>query len=163
MAYIVLLYQDLIRGKEIPARGLLPPVLPMVLYNGRSRWNAAQNVEDLIEPVPGQLSHWRPRLPYLLIDEWAVPEADLVNRNLVSKLFQLERCRTPDQVHAALIGLIDWLQALAQAVCRSFGVWFRRVLFPARLRGQKILELQDLQEVRIMLEEQVRGNGPEEW
>ena len=157
MAYIGLLYQDLIRGKEIPARGLLPPVLPMVLYNGRSRWNAAQNVEDLIEPVPGQLSHWRPRLPYLLIDEWAVPEADLTNRNLVSKLFQLERCRTPDQVKAALIGLTDWLQAPGQAsLRRSFTVWFHRILFSVRLRGQEIPELQNLQEVHIMLEEQVR-------
>ena len=29
MAYIGLLYQDLIRGKELPPTGLLPPVLPM--------------------------------------------------------------------------------------------------------------------------------------
>jgi hypothetical protein len=32
MVYVGLLYQDLI--KEGPVKGLLPPILPIVLYNG---------------------------------------------------------------------------------------------------------------------------------
>jgi len=86
-----------------------------------------------------------------VIDEGAIPEADLTNRNLVSKLFLLERCRTPAQIREALVGLIEWLQDPAQSSLRrshSFTIWFGRVLLPGRLRSQKIPEFQDLQEVR---------------
>lgn len=34
MAYVALLYQDLIRQGQLTVKGKLPPVLPMVLYNG---------------------------------------------------------------------------------------------------------------------------------
>jgi predicted transposase YdaD len=34
MVYLGLLYQDLIKAKLIPKDGKLPPVLPLVLYNG---------------------------------------------------------------------------------------------------------------------------------
>jgi predicted transposase YdaD len=33
--YLDLLYQDLIRGRQLGRRRRLPPVLPIVLYNGR--------------------------------------------------------------------------------------------------------------------------------
>lgn len=38
MVYVGLLYQDLIRNKQLEPSGLLPPVLPIVLYNGERRW-----------------------------------------------------------------------------------------------------------------------------
>ncbi|MCP4675604.1 MAG: Rpn family recombination-promoting nuclease/putative transposase, partial [Deltaproteobacteria bacterium] len=41
MTYVGLLYQDLVRAKQLTEGGLLPPVLPVVLYNGERRWNAA--------------------------------------------------------------------------------------------------------------------------
>ncbi|PNQ52301.1 hypothetical protein C1141_20915, partial [Vibrio agarivorans] len=34
-SYQLLLYQDLIRSKQLPANRLLAPVLPIVLYNGK--------------------------------------------------------------------------------------------------------------------------------
>lgn len=42
MAYVALMYQDLIRTKRVGTREKLPPVLPVVLYNGNSRWKAAE-------------------------------------------------------------------------------------------------------------------------
>lgn len=36
-AYVALLYQDLIEQKCLTPNGLLPPVLPVVLYNGEER------------------------------------------------------------------------------------------------------------------------------
>ena len=38
------------RGQEIGAGGRLAPVLPIVLYNGDSRWTAAPRVIDLVTP-----------------------------------------------------------------------------------------------------------------
>ena len=53
MTYVGLLYQDLIKAKALTPAGKLPPVLPLVLYNGSQRWYAAQNVAELVEVVPG--------------------------------------------------------------------------------------------------------------
>src|SRR5262245_15011483 len=52
MVYTGLLWQSLIRQGELGPSGLLPPVLPLVLYNGDRPWKAALEVGDLIEPVP---------------------------------------------------------------------------------------------------------------
>ncbi|NWO07434.1 MAG: Rpn family recombination-promoting nuclease/putative transposase, partial [Alteromonadaceae bacterium] len=59
MSYLGLLYQDLIRQKSLTPSGKLPPVLPIVLYNGDKKWSAARNVESLIETIPGGLEQYR--------------------------------------------------------------------------------------------------------
>ena len=40
MTYIGLLYQDLIKQKQVLKGRRLPPVLPIVLYNGDAKWTA---------------------------------------------------------------------------------------------------------------------------
>ncbi|WP_300971366.1 Rpn family recombination-promoting nuclease/putative transposase [Thiocapsa sp.] len=42
--YLGLLYQDLIRAGTLSAAGRLPPVLPVVLYNGVTPWRAAETL-----------------------------------------------------------------------------------------------------------------------
>jgi hypothetical protein len=42
MVYVGLLYQDLIKRGEALADGRLPPVLPIVLYNGSPSWTACK-------------------------------------------------------------------------------------------------------------------------
>ena len=44
LTYTSLLYQELVRNDALDARGRLPPVLPIVLYNGEARWRAAVEV-----------------------------------------------------------------------------------------------------------------------
>jgi hypothetical protein len=61
------LYQDLIRNRHLGQRRRLPPVLPIVLYNGRRRWTAPTDLGDLIEPGPVELAGYQPRFRYLLI------------------------------------------------------------------------------------------------
>ena len=60
MTYVGLLYQDLIRQKQVLPQRRLPPVLPIVLYNGQSRWTAATDVADLI---PSRRGCWRNTSP----------------------------------------------------------------------------------------------------
>jgi Uncharacterized conserved protein len=72
MSYLGLLYQDLVRQKTFTPNGKLPPVLPVVLYNGETRWSAAQNVAELVEQVPGGLEQYCPNLSYLLLDEGTI-------------------------------------------------------------------------------------------
>jgi len=47
LTYVGLLYQDLAAAGEIPHGGKLPPVLPIVLYNGQAPWTAATALAGL--------------------------------------------------------------------------------------------------------------------
>ena len=155
--YLDLLYQDLIRGRQLGHRRRLPPVLPIVLYNGRRRWTAPTDLADLIEAGPPGLDAYRPQLLYLLIDESAYADAELASmRNLVAALFRLEHSQGPEVVHAVLATLVEWLGEPAQAeLRRSFLLWLREGFLQARLPQVSFPELNDLEEVRIMLTERV--------
>ena len=48
LTYTGLIHQELVRNKALPEGGLLPPVLPVVLYNGDDPWNAVMDVRELI-------------------------------------------------------------------------------------------------------------------
>lgn len=68
MSYLGLFYQDLIRQKAFTPGGKLPPVLPIVLYNGETHWNAALDIGELVETMNGGLERYCPQLHYLLLD-----------------------------------------------------------------------------------------------
>lgn len=52
--YTLLLWQGMINGGIVKQGEKLPPVLPIVLYNGKRCWNAASGLSELIEKVhPG--------------------------------------------------------------------------------------------------------------
>lgn len=157
MAYVALLYQGLIRSGQLTPAGTLPPVVPVVLYNGRGRWTAARDVETLIEPVPGGLDIHRPRLAYVLIDEGQYTEEQLAPlRNVAAALFRLENSPTPADVQRVLTALVAWLHEPEHAsLRRAFTVWLRRVLLPTRLPEVSIPEMQDLAEVQTTLAEWV--------
>jgi len=72
--YLGLLYQDLIRTRQLSKASRLPPVLPIVLYNGADPWNAAGTLDDLIEPAPPVLCKYRPQQAYFLIDEQRIAD-----------------------------------------------------------------------------------------
>ena len=55
MVYLGLLYQDLLQQRQLTRSGKLPPVLPLVLYNGPGPWGAVRELAELIEMVPGGL------------------------------------------------------------------------------------------------------------
>jgi len=127
------------------------------LYNGRGYWTAAQDIETLVENVPGELAMYRPRLSYLLIDEGRYTEEQLASlHNVAAALFRLENSRTPADVQRVVAALVAWLHEPAHAsLRRAFTVWLRRVLLPARLPEVFIPEVQELTEVQTMLAERV--------
>lgn len=167
MAYTALLYQDLIRNRQLTG-GRLPPVLPIVLYNGERRWGAATNVAELVESMPGGLGRYRPSLRYLLLDEGAIIHSQQLDKggsvnlavtNLVAALFRLEYHRDEEDLIRVLGSLVEWLKDPAQTqLRRAFTVWIRRVLLPGRMPElNDIKELQELHEVHGMLEERVKS------
>ena len=91
-----LLYQDLIRTGQLAAEGRLPPVFPIVLYNGGWCCNAPVDVAELVVPMPGGLVMDCPRLKYFLLDEGRYADSELAPlRNLAAALLRMENSQTP--------------------------------------------------------------------
>ena len=157
MVYVGLLWQSLIQARTLSPSGKLPPVVPIVLYNGRRRWTAPRDVAALIEHIPGSLVHYRPRLRYALLEERRYTERELAPlHNLMAALMRLENSREPEEIQRVLALLADWLRAPEDdSLRRAFIVWLNRVLLPARFPGVPIPAVHDLTEVQTMLAERV--------
>ena len=91
LAYTARMYLKLIRGGRLPADGRLPPVLPVVIYNGERRWSAAAEVGETIASVGEALAPFQPRQRHLVIDEHALRVEDLPEDNVVSAQIALEQ------------------------------------------------------------------------
>ena len=125
MVYVGLLYQDLIKGGEVLDDGRLPPILPIVLYNGSSRWTSATDVFDLIPPVPGLVEQFKPRLKYLLIDENNYTDHELASaKNLVAAVFRIEHPNSPERIGELISLLGVWLKDRPD-LRRMFAIWIR--------------------------------------
>jgi len=150
LTYIGLLYQNLIAAGKVPSGSHLPPVLPIVLYNGEQRWWAKTSLDELKEPeLPARLSYWQPQIRYVLLEEQRYQDAELASqRNLAAALFRLENSRSPEDLQRVLVTLLDWLRAPEQTgLRRAFVVWLKRVLLPARLPDTEIPDIIELQEM----------------
>lgn len=164
MTYVGLLYQHLIRQHLLTPEGLLPPVLPIVLYNGKTLWGAARDVAELVATIPSGLEQYRPQLRYCLLDEGRIAASELESlRNLSAALIRLERSQNPQDVLGVLESLLKWLNEPEYSeLRRSFATWMQDILLPARLPGAKIPKLAELQEVKSMLAERV-VEWTQEW
>jgi hypothetical protein len=155
MVYLGLFYQDLLKRGETAPSGKLPPVLPLVLYNGYAPWGAAREVSELIEEVPGGLEKYRPRLRYCLLDEMRMADSELEPlRNLAAAVFRLEKSFDTEAMEPALAAASEWLRGPGlEELRKSFTEWVLKVLLPSRIRGVRFPELLDLEEVKSMLAE----------
>ncbi|HIE03079.1 MAG TPA: transposase [Thiotrichaceae bacterium] len=154
MVYIGLLYQDLIKTEEISSSQLLPPVLPLVLYNGEDRWYADREISELIAPFPAELEKHCPHLEYLVMDErhdYSDEQLGSQLNNLAANLFQLEKSRTKSETQQALSLLIKWLKQAPPSLRVAFKTWLKRVKLPRHLPGVVLPEFINLQEIETML------------
>jgi predicted transposase YdaD len=158
LGYVALLYQDLIRRGELGPAGKLPPVLPLVPYNGRAPWRPPRELAGLIAPGPAGLRRYQPRLRYLLFDEGRLPRGELARPdNLAAVLFRLERLRRPEETDA---GVDDLERRLAgpelEPLRRAFAAWIRQVLLVGRPAGADVPVVGNLLETHAMLAETIK-------
>ena len=157
LAYTALLYQRLIAEGELSADGALPPVLPIVIYNGRRPWTAASDVAALVASSDPVLSPYQPSQRYFLLDEGRAAREGLPRDNLVSALIALETNRGRERLPALLKTLIGLLRERRDDdLKRAFEAWVWQVLLARRFRGKVPESLPRLEEVQTMLEETVR-------
>jgi len=159
MVYVGLLYQDLIRQGEVEKGGKLPPVLPIVLYNGERKWRGPLDVADLIEAAAGGSFHkYRPHLRYVLLEERKYGRGALCGlENLAGWLFRLENSGSLDELGVEVKALAERLKGPEyEEIRRAFTSWLGEVLLPRRLPAEELPELNELTEVGAMLAERVR-------
>jgi hypothetical protein len=158
MVYQGLLYQDLIKSGDVLTDGLLPPILPIVLYNGKDRWTAVTDVFDLIPAVPGLVEQFKIRAKHLVIDENAYADSELASlKNLVAAVFRIEHPTSPKAMQELLTSLADWLSDRPD-LRRMFGLWVRATLMRRPEYSILLPQVHDLQELNVVLSDKL-----EEW
>ncbi len=113
MQYVAALYDHLVRGKVIDLADGLPPVLPIVIYNGDARWRHSPEVFDLIQPHPQVLTAYQPRLKFWLLDEGQF-SAEYLNglQRVMAAIFRMEHTHDTEEAKQAI-------RCLGQAVAKS--------------------------------------------
>ena len=149
--YLTNFYMDfLVNNKGIKK---LPPVFPIVLYNGNAPWTAPVNLSALIEQTP-PLGRFALDFEYFLIAENEYSrEALLKIRNIVSTLFLAESNYNTDALVAELTNLFSAEDDKAAASLLIN--WFKQLSVHGQIKPADYQALehvyQNAEEVKTML------------
>ena len=158
LEYTEMLYVELVRGGGLDADGRLPPVLPVVLYNGAAPWRSASQLRDLVAETGPALSAFQLSQRHLVLDERHAPADDPRLGDLTRAVLMLEQSRSVAdlaQVAALLSARLD--APRDSELKRAFADWLATLV--RRLEGDAGTALAagevSLEEVKMMLEERV--------
>ena len=159
LSYTALLLLDLVKSGKVREQDGLPPVFPIVVYNGNKPWKAPQEVAELFSPMPHGLRRYRPSQKHFILDEGRVPD-DALNEGLVAQLLRLERAGDVLEVQRVVKHLLDALRAPQYLhLRRAFAVWLGRVVLKRTGITQHIPEFNDLQERASQWREELIHQG----
>ena len=109
--YQGLLWQQIIAEKELATGTRLPPLLLLVLYNGKRRWDIPLETDELIALSPDSAVWWsyQPHVRYYLLDMGAVHPDELAQRtNLATLLCRLEQRPEPPALERLIDEVVGW-------------------------------------------------------
>ena len=161
--YCGLLYQDIIQTQNLRQNDCLPAILPVVIYNGRYRWQAPTELASLMEPIPEVFKPLQLNVSYVLIDEGRYTDEELAdNENIAAILFRLENSQTAEIFDHGLTCLVEWCKRPERAsLKRAFTIWMKRVLLK-KLPNQEVPDFSELEEGQTMLSERM-DDWQENW
>ncbi len=123
MEYTAAIWKRL-EADDLGPGGEFPFVLPVVIYNGGQRWNAATGVGDLLAQVPDELLGYLPRHRYFLVEIQATDPAALPPDNVIAMIARFEQAPTARALEALIGSLPDWLETIeAPGLAESFADW----------------------------------------
>ncbi len=153
LKYLLEFYQHLIHNKKLKK---LPPVFPILLYNGNKKWTAKQNIFDLID-TPPELAKIKPYLPhfkYFKIIENEFSDKLLEDMsNIISTIFLLEK-KDHKHLQEFIKSISDKLKSENINAMQTFLIWLQHYLFKNAAPGtleKGIKKLKSLTEVKSML------------
>ena len=121
--YITMFYDFLMRKNKA---GMLPPVLPLLIYNGRRNWNVPLRLEEMIAPyLPDR---YIPHFEYYPIIEKDYSDETLFEiKNLVSAIMLLENGRYKASLDEIAGRVAECLKKEHREDIRMFSKWFSRM------------------------------------
>jgi len=152
-SYVFQFHQEI---QETTKSDRLIPVFPVLLYNGKERWNAPETFRELLakSDIP---TKFLPQFRYYPIAINRIPKRNLVKiRNAAAAVFYVENS-TPEQIlsnHDELIGILKHVfRSEGVQIVNSIVQWICRT---RNVRRKSIKNYSDLMEVKDMWEEAVR-------
>jgi len=144
------------KEEQLP-EGRIPPIMPIVLYDGNSEWNAATDVADCFIKPPDGLEAFQPRLRYLLLDVHRLMRSRTKKiRNFAEAVFRMEANRGKDEVFAVIRELAEMLRAPGlKSLRRALNVWTKNLLLRYATDSKiidKVSEIVDIFEENDMVE-----------
>ena len=168
LTYICLTHEELIRRGELKAGDMLPPILPVTIYNGRARWRAATDISKLTAPVPPPLPRYLPRARYLMLDLQRIGERDPPSTDLVTSLGRMEREPSPENLLRVMRGLRGRFSGPGfDELRRALSTWVAGVAEAWQIHEEELARIRTATEEETMFErvkemrEQVHRDGIE--
>ena len=159
LSYIGNLYLDLIRTKKVKGNTRLPPVFPIIIYNGKAPWKAVQSFRKLVNCPYSSLEKYIPDAFYEVFDEQEVLKNISDPQNLIDLLVKLEFCKNPLEMKDLIARLCELAGASDSFdhLLRGFVLLIRRALMRSgsnteNTANQNWDEISTPQEVNNMLE-----------
>ncbi len=156
--YVALLYQHLLKHKQLTPSRLLPPVLPIVVYNGEEPWTAPLSLAELIQPLIGLA---RPQLEYVVLDAGHYPVEELRPvDNVVSGVFLMEQAESLEELEDLLDELEEFLDD--SGLEEDIALLVSSVAAKLTRTDEKVPQLRTFQETKNMLLERAE-RWPVQW
>ncbi|HVR98993.1 MAG TPA: Rpn family recombination-promoting nuclease/putative transposase, partial [Thermoanaerobaculia bacterium] len=156
MTYEGLFYQALLDSQPAAVWRKLPPVIPVVVYNGGEPWHVATDLGSLIGDLDSSAEVYRPQLRYRLVDEAAYPREELAARNSpVADLFRIEKSRDWREFHSSVHRLRQNIPPAEASLRQAFETWLRKVILPRFGVPEEVAATFTLKESDTMLAESI--------
>lgn len=137
----------------------MPPIFPIVIYNGKRPWNCANNISDLVMPIPEAMKVYQPKQKYYLLDETSV-EQKLINDSdgIYAYVLRFEQANNQNDFINILKEFVQKLNdPNFTAIKKEFFTWLKQ-LFLKYEETQDLIFYENLNFGGApMIEETVRG------
>lgn len=111
--------------------GELPPLLPVVVYNGERRWTAPTDLRELFAAVPRELLGYLPLHRYLVVDLRQRDPDGKPPENVLELIADLERADSLEQLDELVESAADWIEERRdRRLAAHLEAWVELVLAP---------------------------------
>ena len=158
LVYMVYIWMDIIKQRRENEKGnkefKLPSIVPLVVYNGGSRWNAAREYKEIIDSS-GYFEGYIPNFRYMLVDVNSFSEEELVEiKDIMSAVFLLDQKMGWVELLTRLKRLKDILKNEREEEFKLFKAWLKYII-KERLPKEGALEIERIIEESKEVEDMV--------
>lgn len=112
LRYMVEQWYDLEKKKLL--QGKLPPIIPVIIYQGKKKWTPSTRFQDLVDIPVNEMSSWIPDFRYILNDTTCVDESVFKTSLMVmcwhTIVKYLDRPELRDKLDVVLHMMLDILE-----------------------------------------------------